>query len=166
MRSLDYGLRGLGGLVNVTASPHRVPASLKAAARRSRGGSVAWAPAADLPASLGVVRVADGKIAAGLEAMRDAARVLAVVQPPGELRRASRRYLVECHGLLPHRDVSLRRTDWVAIGGIADLPGASRTSGCDATDPEPTCAVQNFCSANRSFAPVFLVANSCFDGLG
>ena len=30
----------------------------------------------------------------------------------------------------------LRRTDWVAFGGIADVPGASRTSGCDATDPD------------------------------
>src|SRR6516225_2695627 len=35
--------------------------------------------------------------------------------------------------VLAHRDASLRRTDWVAIGGIADMPGTSRTSGCDAT---------------------------------
>src|SRR5262249_25254908 len=37
--------------------------------------------------------------------------------------------------LVAHHDASLRRTDWVAIGGIADMPGASRRSGCDATDP-------------------------------
>src|SRR5262249_14970914 len=36
----------------------------------------------------------------------------------------------------PIRDASLRRTDWVAIEGIADMPAASRTSGCDATDPQ------------------------------
>jgi hypothetical protein len=42
--------------------------------------------------------------------------------------------------LLAHRDASLRRTDWVAIEGIADMPGASRTSGCDATDPKRTFA--------------------------
>jgi hypothetical protein len=41
-----------------------------------------------------------------------------------------------------HRDASLRRTDWVAIGGIADMPGASRTSGCDATDPTETLAAK------------------------
>src|SRR5262245_28911222 len=40
--------------------------------------------------------------------------------------------------VLAHRDASLRRTDWVAIEGIADMPAASRTSGCDATDPKPT----------------------------
>ena len=38
--------------------------------------------------------------------------------------------------ILAHRDASLRRTDWVAIEGIADMPAASRTSGCDATDPK------------------------------
>src|SRR5262249_15734316 len=36
---------------------------------------------------------------------------------------------------MAHHDASLRRTDRVAIGGIADMPGASRTCGCDATDP-------------------------------
>src|SRR5262249_11261171 len=41
--------------------------------------------------------------------------------------------------LMAHRDASLRRTDWVAIEGIADMPAASRTSGCDATDPKETC---------------------------
>src|SRR5262245_17857535 len=45
----------------------------------------------------------------------------------------------ECR-LLAHRDASLRRTDWVAIEGIADMPGASRRSGCDATDPKRTSA--------------------------
>jgi hypothetical protein len=42
------------------------------------------------------------------------------------------------NGAMAHRDASLRRTDWVAIEGIADMPGASRTSGCDATDPQAT----------------------------
>jgi len=38
--------------------------------------------------------------------------------------------------LLAHRDASLRGTNAVAIRGIADMPGASRTSGYDATDPK------------------------------
>jgi hypothetical protein len=29
---------------------------------------------------------------------------------------------------MAHRDASLRRTDWVAIGGVADMPGALRTA--------------------------------------
>jgi len=48
------------------------------------------------------------------------------------------KWLVLERRFLAHRDASLRRTDWVAIGGIADMPGASRTSGCDATDPKQT----------------------------
>jgi hypothetical protein len=32
-------------------------------------------------------------------------------------------------------------------------------------DPEPTCGAENFCNANLIFAPISLVANSCFDGL-
>jgi hypothetical protein len=36
------------------------------------------------------------------------------------------------------RDASLRRTDWVAIRGIADMPGALRTARCDAIDPTET----------------------------
>src|SRR5215472_12803507 len=40
--------------------------------------------------------------------------------------------------VMAHREASLRCTDWVAIGGIADMPGASRRSGCDATDPSAT----------------------------
>src|SRR5262249_54074861 len=36
---------------------------------------------------------------------------------------------------MAQRNVLFRRTDAVAIEGIADMPGASRTSGCDATDP-------------------------------
>jgi hypothetical protein len=42
----------------------------------------------------------------------------------------------------PIREASLRRTDWVACGGIADMPGASRTFGCDATDPHRSLAAQ------------------------
>src|SRR5215831_8082450 len=49
--------------------------------------------------------------------------------------------------LVAHHDASLRRTDWVAIGGIADMPGASRRSGCDATDPLLTLAGLKFRSA-------------------
>jgi len=51
-------------------------------------------------------------------------------------RSNSTAFLLRCiRSLWAHRDASLRRTDWIAIGGIADMPGASRTSGCDATDP-------------------------------
>jgi hypothetical protein len=41
---------------------------------------------------------------------------------------------------MAHRDASLRRTDWVAFGGIADMPGALRTARCDAIDPKRTSA--------------------------
>jgi hypothetical protein len=44
--------------------------------------------------------------------------------------------------VLAHCDVSLRRTDWVAIEGIADMPGASRTARCDAIDPEQKSHLQ------------------------
>jgi hypothetical protein len=38
--------------------------------------------------------------------------------------------------VMAHRDASLRRTDWLAIGGIADMRGALRTVRCDAIDPK------------------------------
>jgi hypothetical protein len=40
--------------------------------------------------------------------------------------------------LAEEADASLRGTDWVAIGGIADMPGALRTFLCDAIDPQAT----------------------------
>jgi hypothetical protein len=47
------------------------------------------------------------------------------------------RYLLHCMSpVVAQSNVLLRGTDAVAIGGIADMPGASRTSGCDATDPK------------------------------
>src|SRR5215831_1383985 len=39
------------------------------------------------------------------------------------------------HPRLAHRDVSLRCTDWVAIGGIADMPRASRAGRFGENDP-------------------------------
>ena len=62
-------------------------------------------------------------------------------QRPACTRLSNRAMLLHCIcRLLAHRDASLRRTDWVVIGGIADIPGAPRTSGCEATDPQPTKA--------------------------
>src|SRR5262245_51482075 len=75
----------------------------------------------------------------------DGPEQIAPLQRPDTLMQLSRSSILEVHlvrtagpYIVAHRDASLRRTDWVAIGGIADMPGASRTSGCDATDPEPT----------------------------
>ena len=43
---------------------------------------------------------------------------------------------------------SLQCTISGAIGGAADMPRARRAHQSGVNDPEPTCAVQNFCSAN------------------
>jgi hypothetical protein len=41
----------------------------------------------------------------------------------------------------------------VVMSGFVDSGRHSGHGNIDANDPEPTCAVQNFCSANRRFAP-------------
>jgi hypothetical protein len=67
----------------------------------------------------------------------------------------------------PHRDVSLRRTDWVAIGGIADMNGRAASVNSAEIDPlrsesEQTGACN---SGNRLSLASAITSSSCLTPL-
>src|SRR5262245_27782519 len=47
-------------------------------------------------------------------------------------------------------DVSPRRAELVAIGGIADTPRTCREGGCGVNDPQPTWAAEICCNAQHA----------------